>query len=134
MDAVVTLTTISHSGIADLSAVVGKGVTIRHTSSSGSSSAESRNRNTGIHHQSPMSTSCLISIDVILVFGLALSSTPESMAETRLQSYQRHSDKVMHANLLRALLQNAPSPTGRQNVAAEINACIRDQQLGMIST
>ena len=88
----------------------------------------------GIYHQSPTSMSCLISIDVILVFGLALSSTPESIAETRVQSYQRHSDNVTDGNLLRALLQNAPSPTGRRNVAAEINACVGDQQLGMIST
>jgi hypothetical protein len=60
-------------------------------------------------------------------------TTPESIAETRLQSYQRLSDKDKTADLLRALLQCAPSPNGRTNVAAEINSCVEDYQLSVLS-
>jgi hypothetical protein len=67
------------------------------------------------------------------LLNLTMTSTPESIAETRLQNYQQLSGNDKTADLLRTLLRCAPSPKGRGNVAAEINACVEDYQLTVLS-
>jgi hypothetical protein len=65
--------------------------------------------------------------------SLRMNPSPESLASLRLvhNRVQFPNDKT--GKVLEAVLEFAPSASGRRNVAVEINSCIDDEQLAQLA-